>query len=74
MVVGSPDFSRAIVNRTWAQILGRGFTWPIDDMGPHNQPSHPELLNYLADQFAAMPAPQRTDPDDAADHEASAEE
>jgi hypothetical protein len=53
LVVGSPDFSRAIVNRTWAQILGRGFTWPIDDMGPHNEPSHPELLDYLADHFAA---------------------
>lgn len=53
LVVGSPEFSRAIVNRTWAQILGRGFTWPVDDMGPHNEPSHPELLNYLADQFAA---------------------
>ncbi len=53
LVVESPDFARAIVNRTWAHILGRGFTWPIDDMGPHNPPSHPELLDYMSEQFAA---------------------
>jgi len=53
LVVRSQDFCRAVVNRTWAHILGRGFTWPVDDMGPHNRPSHPELLDYLAEQFAA---------------------
>lgn len=38
----------ALVNRVWAHFLGYGFTRPIDDMGPHNPVSHPELLEYLA--------------------------
>lgn len=46
-----PYLSQAIVNRTWGHFLGQGFTRPIDDMGPHNPPSHPELLGYLAGQF-----------------------
>jgi len=52
-VVESPDFRRAVVNRVWSHIFGYGFTSPVDDLGPHNPPSHPELLNALADQFAA---------------------
>ena len=40
---------QAIVNRMWGHFLGYGFTKPIDDMGPHNPPSHPELLTKLAD-------------------------
>ncbi len=39
------------MNRLWAHFLGRGFTHPVDDMGPHNPPSHPELLDGLAVQF-----------------------
>jgi hypothetical protein len=35
----------------WAHFLGYGFTKPIDDMGPHNPPSHPELLAALAEEF-----------------------
>lgn len=53
LMLGSPFFTQAIVNRTWAHFLGYGFTRPVDDMGPHNPPSHPELLEYLAAQFAA---------------------
>ncbi|MFP6671363.1 MAG: DUF1549 domain-containing protein [Pirellulaceae bacterium] len=41
------------VNRLWAHFLGYGFTKPIDDMGPHNPPTHPELLDYLAKQLEA---------------------
>ena len=41
----------AFANRLWAHFLGYGFTKPIDDMGPHNPPSHPELLDYLGTQF-----------------------
>ena len=37
--------ARRIVNRMWAHFLGYGFTKPIDDMGPHNPPTHPELLD-----------------------------
>ena len=35
----------------WGHFLGYGFTKPVDDMGPHNPPSHPELLQKLADDF-----------------------
>lgn len=47
----SPQFPKAIVNRVWGQFLGYGFTKPVDDMGPHNAPSHPELLDGLAEHF-----------------------
>jgi hypothetical protein len=43
--------SRAFVNRMWAHFLGRGFVNPVDDFGPHNQPSHPEVLDRLARDF-----------------------
>lgn len=46
-----PFMARAQVNRIWGHLFGYGFTKPVDDMGPHNPPSHPELLNYLAEQF-----------------------
>ena len=43
--------ARAFVNRAWAHFLGRGFVNPVDDFGPHNQPSHPEVLDRLARDF-----------------------
>jgi hypothetical protein len=49
----NPYFSRAMVNRSWAQLFGRGIVNPVDDMHDGNVPSHPELLTDLADQFAA---------------------
>jgi hypothetical protein len=45
------QLARSMVNRVWAHFFGHGFTSPIDDMGPHNPPSHPEVLTLLADQF-----------------------
>jgi hypothetical protein len=50
-IKSSPFFPRAIVNRTWGQFLGYGFTRPVDDLGEHNPPSHPELLDGLAARF-----------------------
>lgn len=50
-VVTSPELSRAMVNRMWAHFLGYGFTKPVDDMGPHNAPVMPELLDRLAEEF-----------------------
>ena len=49
----NPYFAPAIVNRTWAHFLGRGFVNPIDDFQAKNQPSHPELLTTLSRQFVA---------------------
>ncbi|MBQ16648.1 MAG: hypothetical protein CMJ65_05935 [Planctomycetaceae bacterium] len=46
-----PYMARTAVNRLWSHFFGFGFTRPIDDMGPHNPASHPELLDYLATQF-----------------------
>ena len=42
---------KAFVNRMWAHFFGRGFVNPVDDFGPHNPPSHPELLDKLAEEF-----------------------
>jgi hypothetical protein len=47
----SPLLPLAIVNRMWGQFLGYGFTKPVDDLGDHNPPSHPELLEGLAQRF-----------------------
>ncbi len=46
-------FSKAMTNRTWAQLFGRGLVNPIDDLHEGNPASHPELLAELARQFAA---------------------
>jgi len=51
LILASRQFDRAIVNRMWAHFLGYGFTKPIDDIGPHNSPSHPELLDGLGIAF-----------------------
>ena len=51
LMVGSPFFAKALVNRMWAHFLGYGFTKPVDDLGPHNIPSHPELLEFLSQEF-----------------------
>lgn len=45
------QLARAFVNRMWGHFFGYGFTRPIDDMGPHNPASHPELLEFLAGKF-----------------------
>lgn len=52
---GDPNrqLARAMVNRMWGHFFGYGFTRPVDDMGPHNPPSHPELLERLTEEFVA---------------------
>lgn len=52
LVVQSDLMPQAAVNRMWGHFLGYGFTKPVDDIGPHNPPSHPELLSQLAQDFA----------------------
>ena len=49
----NPYFARAMVNRTWWHLFGRGIVNPVDDMHSANPPSHPELLDRLAERFAA---------------------
>jgi len=40
-------FSRSIVNRVWARLLGRGLVDPLDQLHSENPPSHPKLLDWL---------------------------
>lgn len=47
----TPMIAKAFVNRTWGQFFGYGFTRPIDDLGPHNPASHPEVLERLSAEF-----------------------
>jgi hypothetical protein len=49
---GNPYFARAMVNRTWWRLFGRGIVQPVDDMHEANAPSHPELLDLLSRKFA----------------------
>ena len=53
LIVGSRYLDRAIVNRLWGHFFGYGFTKPVDDMGPHNRPAYPELLDQLGSAFTA---------------------
>ena len=49
----NPYFSRVIVNRTWAELMGRGIVEPVDDLRATNPPSNGPLLDALADDFVA---------------------
>jgi hypothetical protein len=53
LMVDSPFLGRSIANRMWAHFLGYGFTTPVDDLGPHNIPTNPELLDYLSQEFCS---------------------
>jgi hypothetical protein len=50
----NPYFARSAVNRLWAYFFGTGLIDPVDEMvGGDHHPSHPELLDLLAREFAA---------------------
>jgi len=49
----NPWFAKMAVNRMWAQFFGRGIVDPVDDFSDNNPPSHPEVLQLLADDFVA---------------------
>ncbi len=54
MIAGEkPMIAEALVNRMWEHFFGCGFTRDVADLGPHNPPSHPELLDHLAREFVA---------------------
>jgi hypothetical protein len=44
----NPFFARAIANRVWADLMGRGLVEPVDDLRDTNPPTNPELLSALA--------------------------
>jgi hypothetical protein len=49
----SPGFVRNAVNRLWWVMMGRGLVHPLDLHHADNPPSHPELLDLLAQEFVA---------------------
>ena len=64
LLTAHPQFARATVNLFWAELMGKGivdppFSFDLDRQDPANpppapwtiQPSHPELLNALAEDF-----------------------
>jgi len=49
----NPWFARAIVNRIWYWLFGRGIVHEPDDFRAGNPPSNEELLRLLADELVA---------------------
>lgn len=48
------QFRRNIVNRLWAQMMGRGLVHPVDLHHSDNPPSHPDVLDLLADEIKSV--------------------
>jgi hypothetical protein len=49
----NPYFARAFANRLWFYLFSQGLVNPVDDMRALNPPTHPGLMNLLANEFAA---------------------
>ncbi|MCA9156988.1 MAG: DUF1553 domain-containing protein [Planctomycetales bacterium] len=52
-LITSPEnhrFAQVVVNHLWNRLLGAGFVQPVNDW-EGKTPSHPELLQWLADQL-----------------------
>ncbi len=49
----NPYFARAFVNRVWAELIGRGFIEPLDNISAYNEIRHPQTLQFLAQEFIA---------------------
>ncbi|MEO1525532.1 MAG: DUF1549 domain-containing protein [Planctomycetota bacterium] len=50
---GHPLIAKAMVNRVWAILMGRGLVHPHDEIDSMHPPSHPELFEWLSEDFAA---------------------
>jgi hypothetical protein len=47
----NPYLPLAGVNRAWWHLFGRGLVEPVDDLGPHNPATHPEVLAEVTQYF-----------------------
>jgi hypothetical protein len=48
----NPFLARVLVNRVWHHLFDRGIVASVDNFGVlGDRPTHPELLDHLADQF-----------------------
>ena len=50
----NPFFAKVIVNRVWADLMGRGLVEPVDDLRATNPPTNGPLLEALAAEFRAQ--------------------
>lgn len=49
----NPFFARALVNRVWYHLVGRGIVDPVDDFRDSNPPANDALLEALSRDFVA---------------------
>lgn len=49
----NPFFARALANRIWAHLVGRGIVEPVDDFRESNPPVNEALLDALAQDLAS---------------------
>ena len=50
----NPRFTKAIVNRLWSEVFGRGIVSPLDNWSETTRISHPELLDYLCEVMKSV--------------------
>ncbi len=50
---GNPWFAKALTNRVWARLMGRGFYEPIDDLGSSQTALWPQVHAALSEHFRA---------------------
>ncbi len=48
-----PLLGKAMVNRIWGWMMGRGLVHPVDSLDSFHPASHPELLDWLSRDFVA---------------------
>jgi len=50
----NPRFATVAANRYWKRLMGVGLFEPVDDMRDGVEPSHPELMRFLADTMVEL--------------------